>query len=1174
MVCVGERRRKTILVGDVARKRTVTVVGHRDPSLGDSLGIGVALGSGLSFTDGIGVCFAHVSQTVLNGPEVHRAVGAVARVRHGVAGLVHHVKHELPGLEPASFEHFLGLEVRLAGGVIRIGEARGGGALLAGTDCARGTRRNGLLEARGLGLGHLVGGLGGNARDGRRLAAAQLNGVAVAHRTRGDLRACRVGHRVGERAALGLALGGGQRQLERELLLRAHVRGTLYGLADLERTVRVVRVGYIRAGYARHVALIVGVLTHLVCNLYAMVAVLEQATEAVAPIARVRSLDGLALDQLAIGVEVDLNLLGALARSVVGVVPNLAAGDLDRLDPMLVGNRKLITRVGRVHAHVGQIALGCLFLDAVGDGIALVIENAQSSIRPKACLPIVSIAQHGALARVLSIGVQMHRHALGALAVLVIAVGPCLLYRDAKRLETDLGVVLADHLVGRLHAHVTDCRAAQDSVVVGMGAAGETGLALFLCKVGIEPLAVRGGILLKVLDLGRTHANRKRRRIALVHHKVAAVGLFGGVHGNRGHVIETPLIRFRRRPDGAILEVGLSLLALGIECKLVCRHRRIVHMRIGARTLEGAHVHTQQAALPHDIARIGLVSLHGLARRVERIDCIEEADVLGTRVVGVVERDAVAVHAVLKDVASAVLVEARAPRALVVGIDLLVELRHRPRQVVELDRYAGIYERRVIALGIKVGHGILDALDRILGRLVVARKRVVGLALVASDGTPAGLRAFVGNVVDERGSIVALGVERVDGVERQRDYIAVAVVGLVTGAPPAAILRIGGNARFHRHERTPGALIVALEAHALHRVVAIELDGAQLGLNALGQQIVEGAGRIGRKDARRRGLVVVGKGREVGLLVHVGRVVERGCLPVLVGIVFHALVHADAGSRACQVIVSALGATFHDEVVVEVVVVRLGSVAQDRLGRIGVLKELVHARTDALRGLKAHVGVHGIGDARRLGAQAGLDIGHAGVLGEQQSRSVCTHTRTILRLRGNHTGTVADGAVAHPVVALLGTGFYRAPDLDIGLFGVIAVHHIAVVARPDAAIVNSTVGVLVIAITRLRVALVAVDRGLVDAHALKLKVVRREVVVGMVEAHRVIGGLHAHGLLAVVAREELVVVGLAALVRGPGSGKAHGLHIVAAHGIAPQAQAVERIGVVIVLATLVRVRTV
>ncbi len=471
--------------------------------------------------------------------------------------------------------------------------------------------------------------------------------------------------------------------------------------------------------------------------------------------------------------------------------------------------------------------------------------------------------------------------------------------------------------------------------------------------------------------------------------------------------------------------------------------------------------------------------------------------------------------------------------------------------MVELDRYAGIYERRVIALGIKVGHGILDALDRILGRLVVARKRVVGLALVAGDGAPAGPRAFVGDVVDERGSIVALGVERVYGVELQRDFIAVAVVGLATGAPSAAILRIGGNARFHRHERTPGALIVALEAHALHRVVAIELDGAKLGLNALGQQIVEGAGRIGRKDTRRRGLVVVGKGREVGLLVHIGRVVERGRLPVLVGIVFHALVHADARCRTRQVIVGTLGAAFHDEAAVEVVVVRLSSVTQDRLGRTGVLKELVHACTDALRGLKAHVGAHGIGDARRLGAQTGLDIGHAGVPGEQQSRSVCAHARTVLRLHGDCTGTVADGAVPHPVVALLGTGFHRAPDLDIGLFGVIAVHHIAVVARPDVAIANSTVGTLVIAITRLCVALVAVDCWLVDAHTLKLKVVRREVVVGMVEAHRVIGGLHAHGLLAVVAREELVVVGLAALVRGPGSGKAHGLHIVATHGIAP-----------------------
>ena len=447
MVCVGERRRRTIPVGDVARKRTVTVVGHRDRSRGGGIGIGVARGSGISLADGIGVCFAHVVQTILNGPEVHRTVGAVARGNHDVTGLVQHVERKLFSLELAPLEHLRGTEVRLTGGVIRIGEARSGGALLAGTNRARGTRI-GPLKARDLGLGHLIGSLGGNARDGRRLAPAQFNGIAVAHLARGDLRACRIGHRVGERAALGLALGGGQRQLERELLLCAHVRGALYGLADLERTVRVVRVGYIRAGNARHVALIVGVLAYLVCNLYAMVAILGQTTEAVVPIAGVRGLDGLALDQLAISVEVDLDLLGALARGVVGVVPNLAAGDLDRLDPMLVGDRKLITRIGGVHAHVSQIALGRLLLDTVGDGITLVIENAQSVIRPKTCLPIVSIAQHGALARVLPIGVQMHRHALGALAVLVIAVGPCLLYRDAKRLETNLGVVFADYLVG------------------------------------------------------------------------------------------------------------------------------------------------------------------------------------------------------------------------------------------------------------------------------------------------------------------------------------------------------------------------------------------------------------------------------------------------------------------------------------------------------------------------------------------------------------------------------------------------------------------------------------------------------------------------------------------------------------------------------------------------------
>ena len=56
----------------------------------------------------------------------------------------------------------------------------------------------------------------------------------------------------------------------------------------------------------------------------------------------------------------------------------------------------------------------------------------------------------------------------------------------------------------------------------------------------------------------------------------------------------------------------------------------------------------------------------------------------------------------------------------------------------------------------------------------------------------------------------------------------------------------------------------------------------------------------------------------------------------------------------------------------------------------------------------------------------------------------------------------------------------------------------------------------------------------------------------MVKAHRVVEGLHTHGLLTVVAREELVVVGLATLVRSPGSGKTHGLHVIVAYDIASQ----------------------
>ena len=77
----------------------------------------------------------------------------------------------------------------------------------------------------------------------------------------------------------------------------------------------------------------------------------------------------------------------------------------------------------------------------------------------------------------------------------------------------------------------------------------------------------------------------------------------------------------------------------------------------------------------------------------------------------------------------------------------------------------------------------------------------------------------------------------------------------------------------------------------------------------------------------------------------------------------------------------------------------------------------------------------------------------------------------------------------------------------------------------------------------------------------------------MVKAHRVVEGLHTHGLLTVVAREELVVVGLATLVRGPGSGKAHGLHVIVAYDIASQTQTIKSIGVVGKTSMFARIRT-
>ena len=110
-----------------------------------------------------------------------------------------------------------------------------------------------------------------------------------------------------------------------------------------------------------------------------------------------------------------------------------------------------------------------------------------------------------------------------------------------------------------------------------------------------------------------------------------------------------------------------------------------------------------------------------------------------------------------------------------------------------------------VAIGVEVGHQVLDACRRKLRVVVVARQGVIRLARVVLNGSELVVSRFERDDVVQVDAVIGKRCPSVFRIEGQRDLVTVA-----GKAPDAAPFerRLGRELRLHDQHRAPAALIV------------------------------------------------------------------------------------------------------------------------------------------------------------------------------------------------------------------------------------------------------------------------------------------------------------------------------------------------------------------------------
>ena len=636
--------------------------------------------------------------------------------------------------------------------------------------------------------------------------------------------------------------------------------------------------------------------------------VLVEVRERVRPIAVDVRAHGLAPDVLAVRIEVHLHGGGTHARGVTD--PGLGAGDLHllRLAPVGYGEGRV-----SVKADVRHVALNVVFDEGVDDLGAVVLVEGEIA---EGALPAVLVAQGEARADIVpivvgkrllngpAVGIEVHGHAVGALAVLVFCVVPHLGDGELVGNEAHLGVVLVDELVLAARARGgVDGVGLHVHVVVGVRVIGD------------EPL--------RILAARRAHVHDNRDGLLGIEDKVPTVRRLPGVDGDGRHGGEVDVLG-EQLPDGvvelAILIQEILLVRIGAAVRVFRRELvqpqvlldTVVDRRGAARSLEGAQVDPLEGAVP-DVANPGVLDVTWVEVILggrEVLERVVEDDVGGLGICLACHGQAIAVPAAHVDVAilalqghplivrpAVVPLDAARPAAVVVHHDALGELGLGALEHVETCRDAGVEGVGVIAIGIEVAHRVafLIAYECVLGAYVIAPARIVLFTPVALDAAQLRVVGHVGDDVVDAQAVVLDGLVAVRCVKSYGDDVfVVADVALVSHRGHGS--EIG---RDHQ-ERAPGPLVVLDGVHLAHGVPVAQPHGVEQRRHALGQQVKPRAPALRRKGPVRERLLVGRAVRDGGLDAHLGLVAQRDLAGV--DVVFHprrALL--DVRTRLCRV---------------------------------------------------------------------------------------------------------------------------------------------------------------------------------------------------------------------------------------------------------------------------------
>ena len=500
------------------------------------------------FLDIVRIRLAIIGGIVLDQAERHRTVGLARRCTQRVALLVEHLEAELLVCERATRKDLLRLQLDRTCRFVGVRERRL--RRLTRTDDTRSPRdaRRGVTVGRHLGDG--IRALGRQVLDGRRLAALERYATASSN---GATTAIACGVRIVARVNLTARLR--ERQRERERLVNGSRRSVFDILAQRQIAIRVVPVGdqaafAVRRNVAGHELFL-----DAVVNLDAIL-VFVQFLESVGPLTRRVGRHLLRPVELAFAIQVQRDAVRTRACRIVAIVPLLGHRERGLLGRVLVSERVLADAVDLLLADRKRVAGHFVFHKRVDDGHALAVDRREIVVGGSpVARPVVIGRKHLALARILAVGIQMHGDAAGALAVLVVVVGPRLRGLNVEGNQANLDVIVAHELIERLDARRGDHGRSHGHVVVRMGAARKALLGLPGSERGVVPLAflARG---CQIAHTRRDHMHIRHDRVVLFKMEVVALRVLGGVDGDRRD--RRFVIRANGGPDGGVAQIHIG----------------------------------------------------------------------------------------------------------------------------------------------------------------------------------------------------------------------------------------------------------------------------------------------------------------------------------------------------------------------------------------------------------------------------------------------------------------------------------------------------------------------------------------------------------------------------------------------------------------------------------------